>query len=210
MNLEELKQQDPYTFYEVFECNCYHSNFIDRNILDLGSNRGFFTIYAKTYGANIVVAVEPIPNLYNKMTLNCKEYENVIKINMAVHDTNTILNFIENDTCSKSDINGTIEVKTITLKDLLVAFPTDDNNLFMKMDIEGAEFNVINKVEREVIRRFSNIIIEIHTKDNPKELLIDKMKEFGFDATCLGGMFATDAEGKVIDLPYSNWRFNRT
>jgi len=169
MNKNEFfKQVDPFVYDEIFTWNVYRANkdeYKDANILDIGAHYGLYTYLCYTLGAKKIVAVEANPYNYLHFIKNTLDIPNVKVINAAISNESgkivTIDNNNEKSTIGKGDIN----VATITLKDIIQTFPVNED-IILKMDIEGAEYNVLYSAPIDVLRRFSSIAIEMHEFPN--------------------------------------------
>jgi len=165
INKDELfKQVDPFVYDELFTWNVYQANkdeYKNANILDIGGHYGLYTYLCHTLGAKNIVAVEANPYNYLHFIKNTLDIPNVKVINAAVSNESgkivTIDNNSEKSTVGKGDIN----VATVTLKDVVQIFP-ENEDIILKMDIEGAEYNALYNTSTDVLRRFSSIAIEMH------------------------------------------------
>ncbi|MEM3845244.1 MAG: FkbM family methyltransferase [Candidatus Parvarchaeota archaeon] len=143
---------------EVFVLNVYKNEKIRKGdvVLDLGAGIGEFSLLAsKKVGSNgKVIAIEPSPDDYRTLTNNLRENhcDNVFPLNLAV-----------------SDFDGEIELefkgkkfkaRCKSLKDILNEVGFDKIN-FVKMDIEGAEKEVIPQ-NTDIFRSVDYLSMEIH------------------------------------------------
>lgn len=72
------------------------------------------------------------------------------------------------------NIDFNITTQTTNLKDYIM----DYNNIFLKMDIEGSEFNWIDSMTIEELNKFSQIVIEIHWPfDKYRSSMLQKLSE---------------------------------
>ena len=81
-----------------------------------------------------------------------------------------------------SESSQSITVKSISLKQIF-----DDNDIihcdFLKLDCEGAEYEIIESLSPDLFTKISKTVIEYHTADTRPELLerlINKLKQFSF------------------------------
>jgi len=143
-------------------------------IIDLGAHAGSFTIYAILYskpGARII-AVEPLNNnFFMFLLVNLKLFEKVIKekkleilnFRKAVWSYRGMLKFVDVGwgeggyiTPSQS-VHSKIYVEAITLDDIL---NLSKRKILIKMDIEGAEVEVLNSSKE--LSRVHGLAIEAH------------------------------------------------
>lgn len=154
-------------------------------IIDCGANIGLSAIYLKKIFPNSeIIAFEPDEDVFNQLRQNVENQDllNVHLKNEAVWIENTVLNF-----SSEGSVGGKIStnqsssqnlVKASRLKDYL----KENNIFFLKMDIEGAEFEVLKDC-REYLHNVENIFIEFHCKINEENTLasiLKWIKEAGF------------------------------
>ncbi len=136
--------------YEPTIQNLFAKNITSGSIVfDIGAHVGFYTLLASRLveAGGKVVAFEPLPDnltyLYRHLEIN--RVPNVEVIEAAVSDTSTILRFKQGSHSSMGAIapGGELEVKAVSLDELLrdgKIAPPD----FIKMDIEGAEYQALH------------------------------------------------------------------
>lgn len=165
---------------EIFKDRIYRPFLSDRKdltILDLGAHVGIFSLYAQKY-AKIIYAVEPSIEHFQILDfmVGFNKFKNIKTFKLAISNKNKELQFYHNKnktmfslTPSKIDNSFTPEmVKVVTLIKFL-----DDNKIkkvdFMKMDVEGEEFNIISSDSfTEASKRIDTIVLETHTWVNKK------------------------------------------
>lgn len=191
-----LAQQDKGIYEEVIDTNTYEINFNDvygREVIDIGANIGCFTSLMAYLGAKKVVAVEPVQRTFAQMSTNVKNFgfDNVVTLKNAVgsHDGGTIR--INNNTDhtglnSAYNVTGSYdEVSTISLNTLLKHF--DSNNILLKTDCEGGEYDLLMTASDEDMARINFIAIEIHEDLHPQyrgsKVLHDRFHYWGFERT---------------------------
>ena len=144
----------------------------DREFIDIGANMGMFSILASTLGASKVIAIEPVSS-----TVEILE-ENIEKA--GIHNIFVHKNIVSNvsgetvkiglqDKCGHNSVYSPSEdyeqVKTIYLKDILNLLLTD--NIFLKIDCEGGEYDILLNADPEDMARITSIAIEIHGELHP-------------------------------------------
>jgi len=157
-------------------------------IIDLGAHAGGFTIYAILHsrpGARII-AVEPSNNNFVPLLANLKLFENVIKekrleilaLKKAVWSYRGMVKFIDVGwseggyvTLSQS-IHSKAYVEAITLDEIL---NLSKGKILIKMDIEGAEVEVLNSSKE--LNRVYALAIEAHGNE---QVLIKILNKHGF------------------------------
>ena len=193
---------EEFVFNEVIRDNIYRVEPVDvRNafVIDIGANVGLFTLLAAEYGANKVISIEPELDNYSHLRQNCLEYLNVNIINGAVSDTKKTVSVIKNGTTSfvTDDISENM-IETYVLSELLDLCPDGVGKKVLKMDIEGAEYSVLNSVSPDIIKQFDVIYIELHSVGNSSEeshKMRDYLLSLGYNAVWSVNYYS----GKSID-----------
>jgi FkbM family methyltransferase len=135
-------------------------------IVDCGANVGLVSVYFKSVFPDArILAFEPDPACFCALNANCSQLDDVILYQAAV--------WIESGTVSFSRVGSvgghlselahsdsrfsTITVPAVRLRDFLVE-PVE----FLKLDIEGSEFDVLADCERSLhyVRR---LFVELHS-----------------------------------------------
>ena len=156
-----------YGYVDIFlnEPYKFKSRRIDPLIIDCGANIGLGTIYLKKqYPNSKVIAFEPDPTIFKTLEKNIEinNLTGVTLINKAVWVDNDTIDF-EVEGGFSGRINkyeghsNIIKVGTQRLKDLLM-----QNISFLKVDIEGAEFEVIKDCS-ENLHFVEYLFIEYHS-----------------------------------------------
>ncbi|MEQ8556265.1 MAG: FkbM family methyltransferase [Cyclobacteriaceae bacterium] len=130
-------------------------------IIDCGSNIGLSVIYFKKhYPESKVVAFEADPDIYKVQVENLRHLKHVDPRNEAVWTDDKGIKLFRNkaDGAFISE-GGDVTVDSVRLKDLLKTFDRID---LLKMDVEGAEFDLIRDCKEELYR-VDKLFVEIHT-----------------------------------------------
>jgi len=132
-------------------------------IIDCGANIGLSIIYMKQmYPGAEILAFEPDIKNFELLTANVHSfgYDRVTLRKEAVWTKNTVLQFSNRGSADskieKARTADSIEVKAVRLKDLL-SRKID----FLKIDIEGAEFAVLQDIADD-LGMVKNLFIEYH------------------------------------------------
>ncbi len=167
-------------------------------ILDIGAHIGVFSLYASILNSNIkIIALEPEPENYELLKHNLKQNhcKNVITKQVALvaspqchpdcspdevqdemegslssNNTNVVKLYLSPDTHTHSitsKTNDSIEVPATTLEKLIKQNKLDKIGL-LKMDIEGAEFPILQNMEHETWNKIQNMVIEYHESEKDK------------------------------------------
>lgn len=216
----EFMKETPDMYAECIEADCYRvtaNNLIPgRNVLDIGANIGAFSILAGILGARKVISVEPVSVTFNKMLNNIKQahVDNVFPLQriVATESGATYKMSLNENSGHNSRYNVSErfeEVSTITFSDLMAQFEGDD--ILLKLDCEGAEYDILMNATQEEMARISHVSLEIHAELHPTykgfEIIENKLREFGFRNIIANQIFfwKTDANGNTYDwspLPY--------
>lgn len=182
--LSDIFQKREYADYFPF--------YEDSVILDFGGHFGYFSLFAwKNSGnASRIFVFEPDPKNFQILSKNI-ENTPIVAFQMGVSETTgTAKLFLGNSTNHslihdyKLNLNAKefVTIETISLKDIF-----EKNNLekvdFVKMDCEGAEYEIILNSPSEVLQKISTFSIEFHDmqiKEKTAARLIEKLMQSGF------------------------------
>ena len=153
-------------------------------LLDCGCNYGIYSFYVASLSEkNMVLSIEASLNMLEdfKKNLSLNEFKNIKFKNLAISDKNNQLvklNESIND-WESSIIHSEFKkknfstVKTVNINSILKDFNLDDYTLFVKLDVEGFEFNAIHGGLNIISKYHPIIIIELSK-------YIEKNKDFNF------------------------------
>ena len=163
--LGSIRHLAPEVFDEVVAQNVYGvdgSEIKGRAVLDVGANVGMFSALADELGALRVLAVEPHPANFEKLLTIAADRPNIRPHRVAAHSglVRTVKISGEQSLAAVA-LDGT-EVETASLHDLLSIFPDAGNDLILKCDCEGSEFDILLSASAADVRRFERIYIEVH------------------------------------------------
>lgn len=160
-----------FTYRELFHENIYKfkTNNSTPYILDCGANIGLSVLYCKkAYPGAEVIAFEPERTIFSYLKKNVESMglTNVRLENKAVWSRNEVLHF-NNEGADASRIaalqdgdegfSSTYEVQAVKLSDYI-----NKEVDFLKIDIEGAEVEVIKEIEPK-LKMVKHIFIEYHS-----------------------------------------------
>lgn len=165
-----------------------------KTVLDIGANVGLWTKYILSKGAKEVFCFEPNKEAVNHLVNTLKNDDNTYIFDKAVYKENTSLEFFVDDsnsiTSSIYSIQGHVpsyKVEAITLDEAIAK--TGENKIdLVKIDIEGAEFDIIENLSEETAAKIESFLIEYHDflfEDGQEKLerLESKLKSLGFYVT---------------------------
>lgn len=177
--------------WEETETELIKNEIYDGNVvLDIGANIGYFTlIFAKKVGSKgKVFAFEPEPNNFRllKKNVQVNNFQNVVIENFALSENNGRINLYlsERDVGShrvyqsNKVTNNFVTVKKIKLDDYLKKYSFSKNISFIKLDVEGAELDVLkgmtgilkNNKPLKILLEYSPSNLK-EFGNNPEELL---------------------------------------
>jgi len=182
--------QDLVTLWIIFFRNEYLVPESSTTIVDAGANIGAFSLYAARRAPRATIyALEPFPSTrvrlaetidQNGLTSRVKIYE----LGLADGASEGLSRHMANGGPSQSrgtmpePIAGSVAVQVTTLERFL-----DDANItqadLLKMDIEGAEHEVLHAAAPAVVRRFREIALEYHPNGSA-DALFAKLASCGF------------------------------
>ncbi|MDQ3767104.1 MAG: FkbM family methyltransferase [Actinomycetota bacterium] len=174
-----------------------------RAIVDLGANVGAsVAFFHLRYPQAIILACEPSPAVFSRLQQNVGAMKNVSLRRTAVTDRNGSLPFRVSDESlmSSLDLSGPGRVVTVearTLDDLMVDLSLDELDL-LKIDIEGAEFDVLRSFSG--LDRTRAVVGEVHL-----DLMEQSLDEF---FALLEGFEVRKRQMALPDIPGADrWLF---
>ena len=178
-------QQLYHALQEVLVDEIYKVNLASNaRIIDCGANIGLSVLYFKSICPSAhITAFEPDRHNFELLTKNCivNNLKQVDLVEAAVWKENTQLKFIAQGGMDSKISEGAEEgimVKAYSLIDYLQD-PVD----FLKLDIEGAEFEVLKNIE-EYMDKIATLFIEYHgsfSQTNELIAILDMVQKAGFD-----------------------------
>lgn len=159
--------------------------------IDIGANVGLFTEWIlDRFGSDTkVISVEPNSKACDSFKFMHSGKGNVILEKLAVtsKDSDTIRLLVNPENTLISSVEGTgdgyseyEDVETISLLGLLSKHDLEEVDL-LKVDVEGAEYDIFSVVTEQDLRRFKHLLIEFHNNRGRASKLIDKIISAGFD-----------------------------
>ena len=168
---------------EDFEIN------VNDTIIDIGAHVGLFSLLvSQLCKTGKILSFEPARENFDLFVSNLKlnHVKNILPFNMVVSKNSGRSNlFLNNDQSAHSIFSKSSEsvnVESISLQKIF-----EDNKIssckLLKLDCEGAEYEIIDSLPLEYLGRIQNLVIEYHSADTKPELvknLILKIKNAGF------------------------------
>lgn len=170
-----------YGINEIFKTNIYKFNCktIHPLIIDCGANIGLSVIYFKQLFPNAKIkAYEPDPNIFETLAFNVKSFgfNHVEVFQKAIWKQNETLQFKQEGGFSgripmANDSQNLIQVDAVSLVDIIANQQVD----FLKIDIEGAEYEVLKSC-KDNLQNVKHIFIEYHSHQDEKQTLHEILK----------------------------------
>jgi FkbM family methyltransferase len=148
-------------------------------IIDCGANLGMSIIYFKElYPDAKIIAFEADEHIFSFLEKNVQSfgYKDVELVNKAVWNKDDVLSFIveggAGGRLEDKTENGTYkEVPCVSVRKYLMGEKVD----FFKIDIEGAEYEVLKDCE-DLLHNVENLFIEYHSMPEKRQNLHDILK----------------------------------
>ena len=178
--LDNVFNQEYHTTNELF------SNKKNPVILDLGSNIGCTIIDFKLrYPDAIVYGYEMDIDNYDLAMANCRRFSNVHLFNKAVWIKKDRIVYKKNNQPDAYSITNEQNNLSLSVASLSIGDIIQENNIasidYLKMDIEGAELNILNGEDLTWLHSVHAFNIEFHNiSDSIMEKYIPKLKSYGF------------------------------
>lgn len=174
-------------------------------VIDIGANVGIYSLWAERRGATVVAAYEPAPEAFSALARNVAKRA-VVPVHAAVvgdAQARWVDLFLHRERSTRNTIVGyEIGSRTpLTQRITVPAVPIDEVLAqqcdLLKIDCEGAEFDIIAAVSTEALRRVGRAVIEFHRTVGDPEVLIGRFASDGFDARILAGEDAEQQFGVI-------------
>ena len=164
-------------------------------VIDVGGHVGAFTVWTALRAPRAQITVfEPEPRNYRDLVANVRrnglsERVTAIDAAVAVADGRALLHVPRSgrETASTTTAAGpdVLDVRCVDLRRYLEA-PSVETVDVLKLDCEGAEWDVLESLPVQTLRRAHNVLVEAHANDSDAaERLCDFFRERGFEPTIL-------------------------
>ena len=178
-NSTDIMQLGTVWLVEDYEVSGFNINNEDI-VIDIGAHIGLFSLFVSQYCKNgKIFSYEPIEENYNILKENTElnKIKNIIPFNSAVsNQSNKLKIFIDSDDSAHSIFESDkkfIEVNSTTIKSIFDENEIKNCNL-LKLDCEGAEYQIIESIPKEYFLKIDKMIIEYH-KANENIKLYNKL-----------------------------------
>ncbi len=201
---ENVKPQHPIMYDELFSVNVYCDeplDFKNKTLIDIGGYRGFYTLKGLKNNIKNALIFEPHPRHFDLTKKNLELFPQVQVFNKAVADRNTKYVSITNEEGSSNiyiteNIEKNDDIECITLAEILKDCQPNKDGFILKLDCEGAEYDIIQDTTKEELSVFDFIFFEVHDNihPNPKynqEYFLKMLNEKGFEMVARGPSYGT-------------------
>lgn len=185
-----LNRGDVRAIAEVWIANAYELPFEirPRNIIDLGANIGASGVwFLRRYGGARLLAVEPVEANADLARINLArtgiEVE-VLTAAVGLRAGSALFEVSETSTLGRFGELG-IEVPVVTVESLIDRFPRDETIDLVKIDIEGAEEELLAG-ELAWLDRVSCVVVEMHGDRVDCARIIETLGQRGYRRHVIG------------------------
>lgn len=161
-------------------------------VIDVGSHIGVFSVYASQFCRNgWIVSFEPINDNFRLLQDNVKlnKITNIKAFNVAVADKKDKVKIYHSDDQAAYTMYGNgqnyTEVDAVPLKEIFDSNQVEKCDL-LKLDCEGAEYEILASLPDEYFGRIGKICMEYHPTKNGSERVIElttRLEKFGYKIT---------------------------
>ena len=165
----------------------------DDIIIDIGGHIGLFSIYAaEKCKSGKIFTFEPVKDNFKilKENIETNKIKNIFPEKVAISNKSSkVTIFLSDDDAGHgmySKSSNTITIDAINLEEIFLK-----NNLkkcdFLKIDAEGAEFDILENISEDMLKTISKIVIEYHIFEENSikrlENIMEKFEKNGFKIT---------------------------
>lgn len=185
----------------------------DKTFLDIGANIGLMSLHAaySLNGKGKVIAFEPVQFFYDKLNSNLglNNFKNVQTIKKAVGSIATKIPIYLDGGCPSvistfRDEKGATEMVEIEPLDDIVKNENITNIEFIKIDVEGFEFDVLKGAKQTIINHKPVLCIEyikkISDENFNSKILLDYLNELNPEYQYFQFVDTSRVEGKLKEV----------
>jgi FkbM family methyltransferase len=182
------------TFKEIFMDECYLAG-LERDIapgatvVDIGANAGYFSLFAAAkFPRSRIFSYEPVPVNYEQLqrhrNLNSSQQIKCYQQAVARDNGEISLSFDKSDSFTTSATMfrpANIEEQSLRVPCVSLQAVLDDNGIkncdLLKMDCEGAEYDILYNCPVDYLQRIDQIAMEVHRGEKENQN-IDALEAF--------------------------------
>ncbi len=185
-------------------------------VIEAGANLGSETLLmSKLVGNGMVYGFEPNPYTFERLSINVSINNltnvKVYDVAMGESDGNISFNIYPKDFCnpgmSSKYMETSITRKITVVQKTLDTFVKEQNITkvdFLKMDIQGAEMDLLIGAAQTIAKHKPTIFLEALTLYNDTKALYEKFKEYGYNVYMIGEE-NIELIRSVADVKDGNW-----
>ena len=185
MEYSKFDHSSWWTFYEVFIKREYSGIKKGDVVLDVGSNLGFFSLFALNEGANKIFSIEPSPNNFEHLKNNTKDFPQIVTIQKAITYEDEQVDFFLDVASSvhtlypnsnQKEGNTVIKIDGLDINSIIKNYGIEKID-FLKIDCEGGEYPFFEKIDEDYLSNNIGFIVgEVHRFAGTKEDYENKIK----------------------------------
>ncbi len=160
-------------------------------IIDVGGHIGLFALYASLKCPNgKIISIEPHPQnfLLLKENMANNKFNKIVFMNKAITNSNREIDlFVDSLDDSAHSIYGngknSMKIKSTTLENIMTENQISKCNM-LKMDCEGAEFEIIESLSDDQLFKIEKLCFEYHLKGNSissLEILKNRLEKMSYN-----------------------------
>ena len=197
-NPVQIRDTDLPIFYQVFGELQYDINFFLKyrplNIIDAGSNVGYSCLYfASLFPDAVIIGIEPETRNYRQLKSNTANYENIKVIKAGIWHQDAFISIKDEEESSASfEVQESKDGQTGTLRGITIDAIASENKFdsidILKIDIEGAEFNLFSNNPHSWLSKTRCLIIELHDLVRPgtSQVFFREMAKYNWNTIIKG------------------------
>ena len=162
----------------------------DSVVVDVGANIGMFSLYAARSGAHAIYSFEPNRAAFNVLEKNILENdlsEIVRPYNFAISGIPDSVLYLPRRSSpynrAESSVENGSEFDAIPCRSLEYILESNDLDSvdYLKMDVEGAEFDILLQASDQVLKRIRRIRMELHySRKHSRDAVLERCRSAGF------------------------------
>lgn len=159
-------------------------------VVDVGANVGLYSLWAASKGAT-VTAYEPGPDAFAHLARNVLG-KSIKAVNAAVvgaePEGGTIRLYLDGERSTRNTItahnvgNGAALADYVVTPALTLAAVLRGGCDLLKIDCEGAEFDIVENTASDVLATARRVVLEFHSQFGSEEALLARLRAAGFSA----------------------------
>jgi FkbM family methyltransferase len=175
-------------------------------VVDIGANIGVYSLWAARRGAE-VAAYEPAPDTFPHLLSNVSQAARITPIQAAVvgvsPPSGSVSLFLHEERSTRNTVLGQevgtgeplgrhVDVPAVGISEVL-----GKSCDLLKVDCEGAEFDIFAAAEDVMLRRARRIVLEFHRVAGHPDELLGRLVSAGFTASLLEGVDSAEPFGVI-------------